>query len=280
MAGAKSRRWLTSSLLQKEIVMRSLSVVLLVALGLPGAALAQAAQINHLHAVQYVPPYVRTAVNDPARSQDASNDARRKVTDVMVFSEVKPGQKVLELIPGSGYFTRVFSAIVGTSGHVYALWPNEYAKEDADNVAASDKLATDPHYANVSVLKQPAAQLSVTEPVDLVFTSQNYHDYPDAFMGKVDPVAFDRQVYAALKPGGLFVVIDHVAPAGSGMADTDTLHRIDPAIVKKQVESVGFVFAGESGVLRNPGDPHTNKVFDPSIRGHTDQFVYRFRKPS
>lgn len=261
--------------------MRSLSVVLLAALVASGATLAQTSQqMNHMHAVNYVPPYVRAAVNDPARSQDASADARRKITDVMVFSEVKPGQKVLELIPGSGYFTRVFSGIVGAHGHVYALWPNEYAKEDADNVAGSDKLAADSHCANVSVLKQPAAQLTVPESVDLVFTSQNYHDYPDTFMGKVDPVAFDKQVFAALKPGGLFVVIDHVAPAGSGMADTDTLHRIDPAIVKKQVESAGFVFAGESTVLRNPSDPHTIKVFDSSIRGHTDQFMYRFRKPN
>jgi len=259
--------------------MRSISIALLAALSLPGAALAQTPQANHMHAVYYVPPYVRAAVADPARAQDASNDARRKITDVMVFSEVRPGQKVLELIPGTGYFTRVFSSIVGAQGHVYALWPNEYAKEDADDVAATQKIAADPHYSNVTLLRQPAAQLSVPEPVDIVFTSQNYHDYPDAFMGKVDPVAFDKQVYAALKPGGLFVVIDHVAPAGSGMADTDTLHRIDPEIVKKQVESVGFVFAGESNVLRNPKDPHTIKVFDSSIRGHTDQFMFRFRKP-
>jgi predicted methyltransferase len=259
--------------------MRSICIALLSALSLSGIALAQTPQPNHMHALNDVPPYVRAAVTDPARAQDASNDARRKITDVMVFSEVKPGQKVLELIPGSGYFTRVFSSVVGAQGHVYALWPNEYAKEDADNVTATQKIAADPHYANVTILQQPAAQLSVTEPVDVVFTSQNYHDYPDAFMGKVDPVAFDKQVFAALKPGGLFVVIDHVAPAGSGMADTDTLHRIDPEIVKKQVESVGFAFAGESNVLRNPNDPHTNKVFDKSIRGHTDQFMFRFRKP-
>jgi predicted methyltransferase len=260
--------------------MRSISVALLVALSLPGATLlAQAPQMNHMQALHYVPSYVTAAVNDPARGQDTNADARRKITDVMVFSGVKPGQKVLELIPGSGYFTRVFSAIVGAQGHVYALWPNEYGKEATDDVANSDKLAADPHYANVSVLKQPAAQLSVPDQVDVVFTSQNYHDYPDEFMGKVDPVAFDKQVFAALKPGGMFVVIDHVAPAGSGMADTDTLHRIDPAIVKKQVESVGFVFAGESNALRNPKDPHTIKVFDSSIRGHTDQFMYRFRKP-
>ena len=113
-----------------------------------------------------------------------------------------------------------------------------------------------------------------------MFTSQNYHDYPDKFMGKVDPAVLNKQVFEALKPGGLWVVIDHVAPAGSGMDDTDTLHRIDPAIVKKQVEAAGFVFDGESNVLRNPDDPHTIKVFDKSIRGHTDQFIYRFRKPA
>lgn len=259
--------------------MRSISFVLFAALSATGVVTAQTPQMNHMHALQYVPAYVKAAVNDPARGHDASNDARRKITQVMIFSKVKPGEKVLELIPGTGYFTRVFSAIVGSKGHVYALWPNEYAKEDADNVAVTEKLATEPHYANVSILKQPAAQLSAPEPVDLVFTAQNYHDYPDAFMGKVDPVSLDKQVYAALKPGGLFVVIDHVAPAGSGMADTDTLHRIDPEIVKKQVESVGFVFDGASNVLRNPKDPHTIKVFDKSIRGHTDQFMFRFRKP-
>ncbi len=226
------------------------------------------------------PSYVRAAVADPARKADSANDARRKIGALMTFAEVKPGQKVVDLIPGSGYFSRVFSAIVGPKGHVYGIWPDAYDKVSQPDSANLRKLALDPHYANISVLVQPAAQFSTPEPVDLVFTSQNYHDYPDKFMGHVDPVAFDKQVYDALKPGGLFVVVDHVAPAGSGMRDTDTLHRIDPAIVKKQVESVGFVFDGESKVLRNPKDPHDIKVFDPSIRGHTDQFAYRFRKPA
>ena len=91
---------------------------------------------------------------------------------------------------------------------------------------------------------------------------------------------FDKKVFDALKPGGLFVVIDHVAPAGSGLADTNTLHRIDPAVVKREVEAAGFVFDGESNALRNPADPHDLKVFDKAIRGHTDQFIYRFRKPA
>jgi predicted methyltransferase len=256
--------------------MRQTVLAVLLALALPTVALAQ---VSNMHGGA-ITVAVQKAVNDPARAADKTNDARRKVALVMTFAEVKPGQKVVELIPGSGYFTRVFSAIVGPQGHVYTVWPNEYAKEDADDVAGSQKLATDPHYANVSVLTQPANQLSAPEPVDLVFTSQNYHDYPDKFMGKVDPAVLNKQVFDALKPGGLWVIIDHVAPAGSGMADTDTLHRIDPVIVKKQVEAAGFVFDGESNALRNPKDPHDIKVFDKSIRGHTDQFIYRFRKPA
>ncbi|KLD65233.1 class I SAM-dependent methyltransferase [Dyella japonica] len=226
-----------------------------------------------------VPSYVTAAVNDPARKDDTVNDERRKIADLMAFAEVKPGQSVVDLIPGSGYFTRVFSGIVGPQGKVFAVWPNEYGKEAQSDVQASKALVANPHYANVGVLMVPANQFKTPGKVDLVFTSQNYHDYPDKFMGSVDPVTFDKQVFDSLKPGGLFVVIDHVAESGSGMRDTDTLHRIDPAIVKKQVESVGFVFDGESDVLRNPKDPHNIKVFDKAIRGHTDQFVYRFRKP-
>lgn len=254
--------------------MRSTLLALLIAATLPGAALAQSAPAAAIHAD------VAHAVSDPARKADSANDDRRKVAAIMQFARVRPGQSVLELIPGGGYFTRVFSAIVGPKGHVYTIWPNEYVKEDADDLAAVKKFATEPHYANVSVLEQPASQLSSPAPVDLVFTSQNYHDYPDKFMGSVDPAVLNKQVFDALKPGGVFVIIDHVAPAGSGMQDTDTLHRIDPAIVKKQVEAAGFVFDGESDVLRNPADTHTIKVFDKSIRGHTDQFIYRFRKPA
>jgi predicted methyltransferase len=86
-------------------------------------------------------------------------------------------------------------------------------------------------------------------------------------------------IYASMRPGGVYVVLDHSAPAGSGLTDTNTLHRIDEATVRKEVEAAGFKFDGESKVLANPADPRTNKVFDPSIRGHTDQFILRFRKP-
>jgi predicted methyltransferase len=226
-----------------------------------------------------IPAYVAAAVADPSRGADASIDDRRKVAQLTTFAGIIPGDRVLELIPGSGYFTRVFSKVVGPTGHVYAVWPDAYNKESGDDSDKLRKLGTQPGYTNISVEIQPAAKLTAPKPVDVVFTSQNYHDYPDKFMGSIDPAVLNKEVFAALKPGGYWVIVDHVAAAGSGMRDTDTLHRIDPAIVKKQVIAAGFTFEGESDVLRNPADTHKLKVFDPSIRGHTDQFVYKFRKP-
>jgi predicted methyltransferase len=221
-----------------------------------------------------IPDYVAKAVADPGRAQDRANDARRKVAELVAFSEAKPGDKVLELIPGSGYFTRVFSKVVGPQGRVYAVWPVEY-DESSDKVKA---IAAE--YGNVDLLSQPAAKLTTPQPVDVVFTSQNYHDYPDKFMGPTDPAVLNAAVFAALKPGGVYIIVDHSAEAGSGMRDTDTLHRIDEATVKQQVLAAGFEYVAETDVLRNPADDRKRGVFDPAIRGHTDQFTYKFRKPA
>ncbi len=257
--------------------MRPLPLALLAVLALPASAFA--ATTPKQETID-VPIYVSAAINDPTRAADKAEDARRHTAAVMTFTGIKPGQRVLELVPGSGYWTRVFSAIVGSTGHVYTVWPNEMGEYAAKSLANWQVLVKAPPYENVSVLEQPAAKLASPELVDLVFTSQNYHDYYDPFMGGLDIAKFNQQVYAALKPGGSFVIVDHAAPAGSGTADTDTLHRIDPAQVKKDVEAAGFVFAGDSDVLANPADSHDTKVFDPAIRGRTDQFIYRFRKPA
>jgi predicted methyltransferase len=226
-----------------------------------------------------IPAYVTAAVSDPARAKDSADDARRHAAELAVFSQVKSGDVVVDLIPGGGYWTRIFSQIVGPKGHVYMIWPNEYAKVDGDEVPGTQALVKDPHYSNVSILMEPAAEFSVPVKADVVWTSQNYHDYPDKFMGPTDPNILDRAVFNALKPGGVFVVVDHVAEAGSGMRDTDTLHRIDPAVVIQQVPAAGFKFDGKSDVLHNAADGHKIKVFDKTIRGHTDQFAYRFKKP-
>lgn len=226
-----------------------------------------------------LPPRIAAAAADSARVSDRALDARRHGPELMAFARAKEGDKVLELIPGSGYFTRLFSRIVGPRGHVYAIWPQPYANEAVPDVNALKAASAKAPWSNVTVLVQPAAQLAVPQRVDVVFTSQNYHDYPDRFMGQIDPMVLNKAVFRALKPGGLYIVIDHAALPGSGMRDTDTLHRIDGAIVKRQVLAAGFRFDGESTLLRNPADDHKKAVFDPAIRGKTDQFVYRFRKP-
>jgi predicted methyltransferase len=226
-----------------------------------------------------IPPYVAQAIAAKDRHDQAQVDQRRHPAELLAISGVKPGQTVAELIPGSGYFTRLFSKIVGPTGHVFAIWPEEYDKvsqPDSDNLRT---LAKTRGYGNITVLVEPAKAFSTPVPVDLVFTSQNYHDYPDKFMGSLDPMVLNKAVFRYLKRGGLYVVIDHVAADGSGMRDTDTLHRIDINTVRKQVMSAGFDYYGSTAVLRNPDDDHTRKVFDPSIRGHTDQFVLVFRKP-
>jgi predicted methyltransferase len=246
--------------------------------GLTALGLLVAASTMALAAGAPLPSNITASAADPARAADAAKDATRHGPEILAFAGVKPGAKVIDLIPGGGYWTRLFAKAVGAAGHVYGVWPTEYLKVDDDEPAPYKALIQ--AYPNVSEAEQPAAMLSAPETVDLVFTAQNYHDYPDKFMGPTDPATLNKAVFAALKPGGVFLIVDHVAQAGSGMRDTDTLHRIDPAIVKTQVEAVGFRFVGKSKLLANPADDHSKKVFDKTIRGHTDQFIYKFRKPA
>ena len=220
------------------------------------------------------------ALADPERKTQAdAADARRKPGPLIAFAGVRPGDKVLDLIPGDGYWTRIFSKIVGPDGKVYAVWPQPYARTATGNVGQLRKLSADKYYGNIVTEVQAGTTLQAPEPLDVVWTSQNFHDYPDEFMGKGDPSALARNALEILKPGGSFIIIDHMAKPGRGLGDTDTLHRIDPAQVRKIVEGAGFRFAGESTVLANPNDPLTIPVFDPSIRGHTSQFAYKFVKP-
>ena len=221
------------------------------------------------------------ALADPAREdQREAADAPRKPGPLIALAGVKPGDKVLDLIPGTGYWTRMFSKIVGPQGKVYAVWPEAYARTAMGNVATLRQLSTDKYYGNIVTQIQPGTRLTAPEALDVVWTSQNFHDYPDEFMGKGDPSALARDAFKILKPGGTFLVIDHRAKPGRGLADTDALHRIDPAEVRKIVEAAGFRFAGESKVLDNPADPLGVPVFDKSIRGRTSQFAYKFVKPA
>ena len=130
----------------------------------------------------------------------------------------------------------------------------------------------------MSVVTEPFSQLTTPVPVDMVWTSQNYHDLHN-FPG-LDVTVFNQMVFEALKPGGIYLILDHAGAAGTGTAETSTLHRIDPKAVMREVLAAGFEFVAGSEVLRQSSDPHTAKVFDPSIRGRTDQFIFKFRKPA
>ncbi len=246
-----------------------------------GFAAVLAAVIFGGAAASPVPPYATAAVADKARpAEDVARDANRKPAEMIAFSGIKPGDVVVDLVPGKGYFTRIFARAVGPKGHVYAYFPTEIdsmLKGKPPSITAVTNDTT--NYPNVTLIHAPLSKMEIPQEADVIWTSQNYHDFHNSEFGPQDMAALNRAIFKALKPGGVYIVLDHVAEAGSGLRDTDTLHRIDPAAVKKEVQAAGFVFEGEDDALRNPADPHAKNVFDASIRGKTDQFIYKFRKP-
>jgi predicted methyltransferase len=219
---------------------------------------------------------IATAATPTRPEADSNRDAARKPAEMVKFAGIKPGSNVADFIPGGGYFTRVFALAVAPGGSVTAIIPAEAEKRSPDAAKAIRDLSAQ-GYGSVKViagLGDPA----LVGTLDVVWTAQNYHDVhnslpPEGVLG------LNKAVFAALKPGGVYVIVDHAAAAGSALAATNTLHRIDPAAVRAEVTAAGFKFDGESTALANPQDKHDKNVFDPAIRGATDQFVYRFRKP-
>jgi predicted methyltransferase len=235
-------------------------------------------------ALAAVPTYDSQAVAAKDRpAEDTARDTARHTLALLVFSTAKPGDRVLDLMPGGGFFTRLFSHVVGPNGHVFSVIPAELAKLIPKQAAAIAALAAQPEYPNVSAVVEPTAATGTTAlakggALDVVWTSNNYHDVY-GFFGANQAAAMDAAIFKALKPGGVFVVVDHVALPGATNAPSKQ-HRIDPETVKAQVLAAGFVLDSSTDVLRNPADPHTAAVFAPAIKGHTDQFAFRFRKPA
>jgi len=228
-----------------------------------------------------VPDTVVAAVADASRpASDRERDANRKPAETLAFAGVKPGDKVADYAAGAGYFTRLFAGAVGPGGHVYAVVPSPLFQYPNIVKGIAETQVWAAAHPNVSVTFASTLEaVRYPEKLDLFWIAQNYHDLKDDFMGPVDMGQFNRAVYAALKPGGVYIVLDHVAAKGSPANVTDTLHRIEPATVRREVEAAGFKFVGESTILANPEDPHTAGVFNAAIRGRTDQFIYKFRKP-
>lgn len=249
--------------------MRTLFIAGLAALTLAGAALPASAQAD---------ASVAAALADPRRPEaDRAVDAARKPAEILAFAEVKPGQTVADFIVGGGYFTRLLAAAVGPTGRVHAYQPSEFVAYQA---SYGDQLrAVDAAYDNVVGGIAPLKDVRSPEPLDLVLTVQNYHDLHLRHFATDTAETVNRAIFDGLKPGGVYMIVDHSAAAGSGLRDAHTLHRIDPATVRAEVEAAGFVYEGELNALRNPADTLTVSAFDGSIRGKTDQFVLKFRKP-
>ncbi len=216
---------------------------------------------------------ILAAVADPARpAADRERDAVRKPAELLAFAGVEPGDVVVDFLPGGGYFTRVLSKAVGSDGKVYAALPPPSPMTPGGPPDFTG-------YPNVTPVTLGMGGLSVPQPADVLWTAQNYHDMHLKALA-LDIAAVNRSFFNAVKPGGVFLVIDHSGAAGTTNTQADSLHRIEAATARKEIEAAGFVFEGESALLRNPADAMTINVFDPAIRGKTDQFVYKFRRPA
>lgn len=205
-----------------------------------------------------------------------------KQSELIRFARVEAGSTVIDIYPGAGDWTRLFSGIVGPEGRVYSFVPAEVAHFKNDPLGSMQALAREPGHENVEAVSADlVAMAEVTQAADVMWLHLFYHDLHTALIKARGATAadFNRAVFARLKPGGSYVIVDHAAAAGSGTGDSQALHRIDPATVRAEVEAAGFVLEAESTVLARKDDPHAAKVFDAAIKGETDRFAYRFVKP-
>ena len=219
------------------------------------------------------PAYIKAAVESPARNAESkARDANRKPAELLVLSGVKPGDKVVEFASFGQYFTTLLSDIVGPKGQVlmYDLPYTEARSGEASRTFAAAHPNSTYTLINYNAIELPQA-------VDVVFNVLYYHDLP---LNEIDTAALNAKIFKALKPGGVFFIVDHNAAAGSGKRDIKTLHRIDPAVIREEVKAAGFELVTESKLLANPADDHSKMPFGKDIRGITDQTVFKFRKPA
>lgn len=225
------------------------------------------------HTAPAVDAYAAALAHPDRPEADRARDDLRRSADMLAFMRLGPGDVIADIRPEEGFFTRLFAPVVGPAGHVYAFVPNQTSGREnayADSLAAT--------YGNVSRVTGALETMAFDRPLDVVFMGEEYHDFVIPRFG-VDVPAMNAAVFRALKPGGLYVILDHQAAPGTGVSVAGTLHRIESAELRRQVEAAGFVFDGETRVVTNPADDHSLSVFDETIRGRTDRFVYRFRKP-
>jgi predicted methyltransferase len=228
------------------------------------------------------PRHIEQAVAQANRpATDISRDVNRRPAELLEFAGIRPGMKVVDLLPGAGYFTRIFAHAVGPRGQVYAYFGTQYDARLKAQGRDPDMQFTDLKrvYPNLGVIHGPLENFVTPQPVDLVWTSNNYHDLHNKQYGPIDPAKVNAQIFKSLRPGGLYIVMDHRATRGAGLPVTETLHRMDEAIARREIEAAGFRFVKSGTVLNNPKDDTNKRVFEEGEHDHTDQFILMFRKP-
>ena len=226
---------------------------------------------------------IAASIDDSRRpAADREQDAVRKPAEILAMLDVEPGMHVMDAFSAGGYYTELLSRLVGPKGEVIAYNNPPYAKFAAKGIAAR---YADDRLPNVRQVTAEVDELELApHSLDAALFVMSYHDMywrpADGSWERTDPMQMLRKLHAAMKVGGVVVVQDHVAAPGGDVTEVvDKLHRIDPAIVKRDFKAAGFALEAESDALAHPDDDHTLGVFDPKIRGRTDQFVMKFRRP-
>ncbi len=242
------------------------------------------ADTGETETTQYSARSYMQAINDVARMDDRQYDEARQPGELLAFAQIDKGEVVGDYIMGGGYMTRLLAMAVGADGKVYAFQPEEFIAfrpEYADEQDAAVAPYSDDNGNPVRVfpLRGPITDPGWPEPLDTIITVMNLHDLYISQMPEGTADAAIQMLYDSLKPGGTLVVVDHLAAEDGGAEAADELHRMDAQLALDALTAVGFELEAESDLYSRPDDPRTANVFDDSIRGNTDQFAWRLRKP-
>jgi predicted methyltransferase len=219
-----------------------------------------------------IPAHIRRAIDSPERTaEQRERDANRKPAEILAMSGIQEGDRIIEIAGFGQYFTTLLAAAVGSTGMV-----DVYDLPYTERFAGEASRAFDAAHDNVAYHQEDYNQSSFPQNVDAVFNVLYYHDLQPQ---NIDTAALNQKLYAALKPGGIYLVIDHKAEDGSAWRDAATIHRMGVETIKQEVLAAGFELAVESDLLANPNDERTQMVFAPGTRGTTDQAFFIFRKP-
>jgi predicted methyltransferase len=253
------------------MAMRGLILAVLMASAVPAAAWAEPADV----AASVAATTARTEAN-------VKLDTSRKPAEVLAFLGLEKGMRVLDMFGANQYWAEIIAPAVGPNGHVVVWQPNQFLNDKRR--AGFAEFAG--RQKNVLLINSPFEAPSIgASAYDFALMNLDYHDVywesADRKIPRMEPDAWLKRLYDAMKPGGVVGIIDHAAaPGGDTRAVVEKLHRIDPAVVKADFQRAGFVLEAESDLLKNPADDHSLNVFDEKIRGQTDRFVFKFRKPN